>query len=114
MMLLGLNLNLDVTCGVLAMISGVCLGLRAYMLKPKFQTWQTAPSPVWLTLWLLSLAYLGAAFQLLSGLDKHEDPATARELIIYAASAASSVVMLLNLAFQAWTPRTGLEADECD
>lgn len=105
------HLNLNLACGILALISGVCLGLRAYMLKPNFTAWQTAPSAVWLTLWLLSVAYLGAAGQLISGVGKAEDPATARELIIYAASAASSVVMLFNLAAQVWQPKTGLEDD---
>lgn len=89
--------GVDVVAAIAAGVSSVCLGLRAYMLKPTFASWCTAPGLVWGSLLVLSVACAISALSILRG----GGPATAREALVLLALATSSAVMLRNLHRQA-------------
>ena len=87
----------DLFTGGAAWVACVALGLRANLLKPQLATGVTAPTLVWVSLWILSatcgMAGLGLWFS-------PEMKPVAREMVVYTALAASSVVMLVNLIRQ--------------
>lgn len=87
--------GLDIFAASCAMTSSVALGLRANMLKPHVNSWFTAPTAIWLLLMLLSVALAVAAISIV-----RTGGTTGRELIVYVASALSSVAMLINLVRQ--------------
>lgn len=89
--------GVDIVAAIAAGMASVCLALRAYMLKPAFGSWCTAPSLVWGSLLVLSVACAISALSILRG-GGH---ATAREALVLLALAGSSAVMLRNLHRQA-------------
>ena len=85
--------GVDAVAVLSAGVASVCLGLRAYMLKPTFGSWCTAPGLVWGSLLVLSVACAISALSILRG-GGH---ATAREALVLLSLAVSSAILLRNL-----------------
>lgn len=88
---------IDIAAATAACAASAALGLRAYMLKPKFQDWCSAPTAVWVSLLVLSVVAAISALSILRG-GAH---ATAREALLLIALAVTACVMLFNLTRQA-------------
>jgi len=92
-----LGVSLGLWSGWMALISGLCLGFRAALIKPDPKVPISAAWPVWLGILFLSIAYLVAAYNmLLAG-----EPASPTVTFVFTASTASSIVMMVNLIIQA-------------
>lgn len=89
--------GLDLTAIVAGTLASGWLALRAYMLKPAFQSWCSAPGRVWASLLALSVACAICALSILRG-GGH---ATAREALLLIVLAITALVMLENLHRQA-------------
>lgn len=88
---------LDVVAIIAGTLASGWLALRAYMLKPVFQSWCTAPGRVWASLLALSVTCAISALSILRG-GGH---ATARETLLLIVLAVTALVMLENLHRQA-------------
>ncbi|MFZ0267750.1 hypothetical protein [Caulobacter sp.] len=84
---------IDLVGGVSAATAGSALALRAYMLKPKFGDWCSAPTRVWASLMALSVSCMIAALSIFGG----RAPATAREALVLIVLAVTALVLLDNL-----------------
>mgnify|MGYP001006340845 CR=1 FL=1 len=89
--------GLDVMTVTAAALASGWLALRAYMLKPSFASWCTAPARVWAGLLTLSVTCAIVALSIVRG-GGHATPREALLLIVLAIVAA---VMLDNLHRQA-------------
>ncbi|PLR25055.1 hypothetical protein SGCZBJ_12525 [Caulobacter zeae] len=78
-------------------VASVCLALRAYMLKPAFDSWCSAPARVWASLLAFSVV---CALSVLSIAGGHGH-ATAREAMVLVGAGVAASVMLINLHRQA-------------
>lgn len=78
-----------------AVLASAALALRSNMLRPAFRHLVDAPTLVWLSLSLLSIACAGFAWTILGGFH-----ALPRDAAVMSALAVSSVVLLLNLRHQ--------------
>jgi hypothetical protein len=88
--------GVDIVAVLAASFASVCLALRAYMLKPTFNSWCSAPGRVWGALLALSVACAIAALSILGG----HGHATAREAMVLIGVAFTAGVMLANLHSQ--------------
>ncbi len=93
---------LDLWAGIAAGVACVAMGLRANMLKPKFQRWRTPPTIVWVALLVCSAILGGASVSLLTG--DAGIKGTAREAVVYTILAISALVLLWNLGRQRHDP----------
>lgn len=89
--------GMDATAVIAAALASGWLALRAYMLKPAFGSWCTAPGRVWASLLALSVTCAIIALSILRG-GGH---ATARETMLLIVLAVVAVMMLDNLHRQA-------------
>lgn len=86
---------LDLWTAGAAGAAGLCLAVRANMLKPKFSSWSQAPDFVWLSVFLLSAVMFIVAATVWRG-----QAAGWREAAICTGLAIYAAVLLVNLSRQ--------------
>lgn len=86
---------IDVWAATAATLAGACLAMRSNMLRPNLAHLVSAPSPVFFSLSLESMALLAAVVNIVRG-----GHASLREAIVYSVVAGAALVMLINLAAQ--------------
>ena len=88
--------SMDIVAAVAAGLASVWLAIRAYMLKPTFSSWCTAPGRVWASLLALSVTCAVVALSIIrSGVH-----ATPRETLLLIVLAIVALVLLENLLRQ--------------
>jgi len=88
--------SMDIVAATSATLASAWLGIRAYMLKPTFSSWCTAPGRVWASLLALSVTCAIVALSIIrSGVH-----ATPRETMLLIALAVTAFVLLENLLRQ--------------
>ncbi len=85
----------DLIAAAAALVAAISLGLRAYMLRPKFCSWSDAPARVWMALLGLSFLLFAAFLHLM-----RHGGASEREAVILVGMATAAVALLSNLARQ--------------
>jgi hypothetical protein len=85
----------DLIAAAAALVAAISLGLRAYMLRPKFCSWYDAPARVWAALLGLSSVLFATFLHLM-----RHGGASEREAVILVGMAAAAVALLANLAQQ--------------
>lgn len=89
--------TMDVVAAVAGGLASGWLAIRAYMLKPTFKSWCSAPGMVWASLLLLSVTCGVVALSIIrTGVS-----ATPRETLLLIVLAEVAIVMLVNLHRQA-------------
>jgi len=88
--------SVDVVATGAAFAASAFLGLRAYILKPAFSSWCTAPARVWIALLILSVACAIVGLSIVLG-HGHAD---ALLMLVLLALAYASGVLLENLHAQ--------------
>lgn len=99
--------SMDLVAVIAGTLASGWLAIRAYMLKPTFASWCTAPGRVWVSLLGLSITCAICALSILRG----DVRATARETLLLIVLAVVALVMLENLHRQA-PPLTKSESSD--
>ncbi|PHY20941.1 hypothetical protein [Caulobacter sp. BP25] len=89
--------TMDIVAATAGALASGWLAIRAYMLKPAFQSWCSAPGLVWASLLLLSVICGIVALSIV----RTGVPATPREALLLIGLAWVALVMLINLHRQA-------------